>query len=298
MQHALSNRPPPVWPGIVQAVAAVILFSISDTTSKYLRQTLPAGEIAWLRYLIFVIFGVILVGRRRFTGVWPRRPWMQVFRGVTLLGSAIFFMVGLSHLQLADAAAISFVSPAFITALSVPFLGEQVGIRRWSATIAGLIGVLIVIRPGGGTFQAAALWPLASAACWAAAIILTRKIGTADRGETTLLWSAAVGLVILTFLAPVGFVPPSASEVGLGVWLGIAASTGQYLMILAYRRAAASLLAPFTYIQLLSSAALGYLVFGSVPDATAFLGAAIIIASGLYTVHRERVRARQARLSL
>jgi len=273
----------------------VFLFSISDTLAKYLREaSVPAVEIAWLRYLIFVLFGVFLSGRRHVMTLWPKNPGLQVMRGVTLLGSAVLFIGGLSYLQMAEASAISFVSPAFITALSVPFLGERVGIRRWAGTLVGLLGVLIVIRPGPGALQFAALYPLGSAACWAVTIVVTRKMGTQDRSETTLLWSASTGLALLTAMLPFDFVRPTLWEVGFGVLLGIAASSGQYLLILAYRRAAASLLAPFSYVQLLFSAALGYLVFSSVPDAWAFAGAAVIMASGLYIVHRERVRAREA----
>ena len=273
----------------------MFLFSISDTLAKYLREaSMPAVEIAWLRYLIFVLFGVYLSGRRHVMMLRPKDPGLQVLRGVTLLGSAVLFIGGLSYLQMAEASAISFVSPAFITALSVPFLGERVGVRRWAGTLVGLLGVLIVIRPGPGALQFAALYPLGSAACWAVTIIVTRKMGTQDRSETTLLWSASTGLVLLTAMLPFDFVRPTLWEVGFGVLLGIAASSGQYLLILAYRRAAASLLAPFSYVQLLFSAALGYVVFRSVPDAWAFAGAAVIMASGLYIVHRERVRAREA----
>ncbi len=293
--------PPPeepaasVWVAIAQAIVAVIFFSLSDTMSKFLRESLPAVEIAWLRYVVFVLFGIGFAVRRRLARVWPKRPGLQIIRGVALLGSAVLFMAGLAQLQMAEASAISFVSPAFITALSVPLLGEKVGIRRWAATLVGLLGVLIIIRPGASAVQLAALFPLSSAACWAVTIIVTRKMGTQDRSETTLLWSASVGLALLTALLPFGFVTPKLSQFGIGVALGIAASTGQFLLIIAYRQVAASLLAPFSYVQLLSSGAMGYLVFGSIPDSLAFLGAAIIIASGLYTVHRERVRAREAR---
>lgn len=287
---------PSAWGAIGQAMLAVFLFSISDTFAKYLREaSLPAAEIAWLRYLIFVLFGLALTGRRHITALRPKRPGLQVLRGVTLVGSAVLFIAGLSELQMAEASAISFVSPAFITALSVVLLGERVGMRRWLATLVGLVGVLIVIRPGASAIQFAALYPLASSSCWAVTIVVTRQMGTQDRSETTLLWSAATGLVLLTALLPFGFVVPTAREVMLGTLLGIAASSGQYLLILAYRRAAASTLAPFSYAQLLFSAALGYLVFGSVPDGWAFVGAAVIIASGLYIVHRERVRMRELR---
>lgn len=289
-----SSPTPSVWPAILQVIVGTMLFSCSDAMSKYLRHNLPAVEIAWLRYVVFVLFGLYFARRRRFVGLRPKNPSLQVLRGVTLLGSAVLFIAGLSYLPMADASALSFVSPAFITAASVLFLREQVGVQRWAATLVGLLGVLIVVRPGTGALQVAALYPLASAACWAVAMIATRLIGAQDRSETTLLWSAAVGLVLLTLGLPFGFVPPSWGEVALGLCLGVTASTGQYLLILAYRRATASVLAPFSYIQLLFSGALGYVVFGSVPDSWAFLGAAVIIASGLYIVHRERIRARDA----
>ncbi len=282
----------PVLPSIIQATLAVLLFSMSDVLAKQLRVSLPAVEIAWLRYVTFVGFAVVLAARGRFAALWPKRPRLQVLRGVMLLGSAVFFITGLSRLQIAEASAISFVSPAFITALSIPFLGEVVGIRRWAAVLAGLAGVLIVIRPGSGALQSAAIYPVLSAMCWAITIIVTRRMGTLDRTETTLFWSALVGLLLLTVLLPFDFMPLTLGQVGMGALIGLAASTGQYLLILAYRRTAASLLAPFSYAQLLSSTLLGYVVFGAVPDGMTFLGAGIIVASGLYTVHRERIRAR------
>ena len=284
-----------VWPAILQVVCGVMLFSMSDTMAKYLREAaLPAIEIGWVRYVVFVVFGVVIAGRRRFVGLRPRRMSLQVIRGLTLLGSSVFFIAGLSYLPLAEAAAISFVSPAFITALSVLVLREQVGVYRWSATLVGLLGVLIVIRPGSDALQWAALYPLSSAACWAAAMIVTRMIGASDRSEATLLWSSSVGLLVLTALLPFAFRPPTLVEIGLGLAIGVFSSGGQYLLILAYRRATASVLAPFSYVQLLSSATMGYLVFGALPDAVAFVGAGVIIASGLYIVYRERVRARMS----
>lgn len=290
--HPASSKAAAVLPSILQAVSAVLLFSISDVLAKQLRVSLPAVEVAWLRYVTFVGFAAVLAAQGRFAALWPKRPGLQTLRGVTLLGSALFFIIGLNRLQVAEASAISFVSPAFITALSIPFLGEVVGIRRWAAVLAGLIGVLVVIRPGSGALQSAAIYPVLSAVCWAVTIIVTRRMGTLDRTQTTLFWSALVGLLLLTAVLPFEFVPLTFGQVGMGVAIGLAASTGQYLLILAYRRTAASLLAPFSYAQLLSSTLLGYVAFGAVPDGMTFLGAGIIIASGLYTVHRERIRAR------
>lgn len=283
----------PVLVAILLVLSAVALFSLSDVLAKLLRQSLPAAEIAWLRYFVFVGFATVLCARNRFRGLRPRRPVLQVLRGLGLVGSAVLFIAGLGFLPVAEATAVSFVSPAFITALSIPFLGEVVGIRRWAAVLVGLVGVLIVIRPGAGAFQTAALFPLLSALCWAATIIITRRMGATDRTETTVLWSALTGFLVLTALAPFGFVLPGPGQLGIAAVLGVCASVGQYLVILAYRRVAASLLAPFSYAQILSSTALGYLVFGSVPDRATLLGAAVVIGSGLYTAHRERVRARE-----
>ena len=284
----------PVLPAIALLVGAVTLFSCSDAMSKLLRQSLPPVEIAWLRYVVFVGFAGLIGARGRYAGFWPRRPGLQVIRGLALLGSAIFFIAGLGYLPMAEATAINFVSPAFITALSIPVLGEVVGARRWAAVLAGLAGVLIVVRPGDGTIQAAAVFPLASALCWAVAMVTTRRMSSSDRPETTLFWSAAIGLLVLTAFVPFGFLRPTLAQAGLGLVMGVFASAGQYLVILAYKRAAASVLAPFSYAQLLSSTTLGYLVFAAVPDHTTFLGAGIIVLSGLYTAHRERLRARNS----
>ena len=192
-----------------------------------------------------------------------------------------------------DAAAVGFVSPLLITALSVPMLGEVVGLRRWSAIGVGFIGVLIVIRPGTGTFQPAAFLVLGSSLAWAVATILTRKIAGREDASATMLWAGMVGLLALSLAVPFVCVVPSVMDVVLNVALGAVATVGQYWMILAYRHASASVLAPFSYIQLIWSAGSGYLVFGTLPDGMTLLGASVIAASGLYTIHRERVRARE-----
>jgi len=284
-----------VLPAILLVIAAVVLFSLSDVLAKLLRESLPAVEIAWLRYVTFAGLAAVLAARGRFAGLWPRRPGLQILRGLAVLGSAVLFITGLGYLPVAEATAINFVSPAFITALSIPFLGEAVGVRRWAAVLVGLLGVVIVIRPGAGAVQPAAAFPLLTALCWAVAIIATRRMGTSERAETTLLWTALIGLAVLTAWVPFDFVPPGARQIGIGLVLGVCASVGQYLVILAYGRAQASMLAPFSYVQLLSSTAIAYSVFGTIPDRVTLLGAAVIVLSGLYTAHRERIQARKRR---
>lgn len=288
--------PAPVLPAILLVLASVALFSMSDTMAKVLRaEGMPSLEIAWIRYVLFTLFGATLIGRRRFADIPARRPGWQVLRAMAIVGSAVLFIMGLGSLPIADATAISFVSPLLITALSIPMLRESVGPRRWAAVLVGLVGVLIVIRPGfGGAFQPAALLPVGSAFCWAVAMVTTRRIGLDDRAETTLFWTAAGGLILLSALVPFVFVMPSLHAFGIALALGACASSGQFLIVLAYRRAPASVLAPFSYGQLLTSTILGVFVFGAIPDGLTLLGAGIIIGSGIYTAHRERVRAREA----
>jgi drug/metabolite transporter (DMT)-like permease len=274
--------------GVVLLVVATVFFSASDTMAKVLTASLPVIEITWLRYVAFVVLAVWLDVRSGPGRFHVRRPALQVLRGLGLVGSAILFMAALGRMPLAETSAISYVSPALITILSIPVLGEVVGVRRWAAVIVGLLGVLLVVRPGTAAFQPAALFPMLSALCWATASVVTRKISAAERATTTLLWSAVIGLVVLSAMLPAVAIWPRPSELALGLLLGMIASIGQYLMVLAYRHAAASLLAPFSYMQLLWSTSLGWLVFGAWPDGWALAGAAIIVGSGLVMAGRER----------
>jgi drug/metabolite transporter (DMT)-like permease len=283
---------------IVLAVAATVLFSSSDTISKYLSGGLPIVEFIWIRYVIFLVMAVGLIGRAPRRSVRPNNPNLQVIRGLCVAGSSVLFVYGVRQMTMAQATTISFLSPLLITILSIPLLGEQVGPRRWAAVGAGMLGMLVVVRPGVGSFQPAALFGVASSLCWALALIITRKISGSDTPQTTVLWSAGIGTAVLTVMLPFAAAWPSLKQLGLALLMGVVASGGQWLVILAHRLAPASLLAPFFYSQLLWSTGLGFLVFASLPDRWTLVGAGIIIASGLYTAHRERVRAGLARAAL
>jgi len=280
---------------IVLAVSATVLFASADTISKYLSGGLPIVEFMWIRYVLFLVMALILVGRGPRRSIRPHNPRLQVTRGLCVVASSILFVHGVRQMTMAQATTISFLSPLLITILSIPLLGEIVGTRRWAAVAAGMVGMLVVVRPGMGGFQPAALFGVASAFCWALALIITRKISNTDAPQTTVLWSAAIGTAILTLMLPFEAVWPTPKQLGLSLVLGVLASGGQWMVILAHRIAPASLLAPFFYGQLLWVTVLGFLVFGSLPDQWTLTGAGIIIASGLYTAHRERVRGKMAR---
>jgi drug/metabolite transporter (DMT)-like permease len=281
--------------GILLVLGAMLLFSCSDATAKFLTESLSALEIAWIRYTTFTLLVLPAMLRAGSASLRARRPSVQIARGLCLLASSLLFILGVSYLPMADATATSFVSPLLTTALAIPFLGEKVGIRRWAAVAIGLAGVLIVVRPGSSAFNPASVLPLLSAASWAMAMVITRKYSNVDAIVTMLAYAAVTGFVVLTLAQPLVWRTPSLLELGLGVFIGFASSAGQWLVVRAYRRASASVLAPFSYTQLVWSTMLGFAVFGAIPDGQTLLGASIIVASGLYTLHRERVTARKAR---
>jgi drug/metabolite transporter (DMT)-like permease len=153
--------------------------------------------------------------------------------------------------------------------------------------------MLVILRPGAEAFQPAALLPVASSACWAIAVVVTRRIAGTDAATTTLAWTAGTGFVLMSLLLPFGFVMPGPVGIAIGLAIGLVSSAAQWLSVLAYRVAPASLLAPFSFAQLLWATLLGLLVFGALPDGWTLAGAAVIAGSGIYMAHRERVRARE-----
>jgi drug/metabolite transporter (DMT)-like permease len=286
--HRHADRP---LRGILMIVGSTLFLASSDAMAKYLSRSLPAVEIAWLRFLVFVLIMLpVVLAPASGHAMRSARPVMQVFRGLGMLFSSIFFIVGLGYLPIAEAAATSFIAPVFVTGLSIAFLGEKVGIRRWIATIAGLAGVLVVVRPGTATFDPAAVFPILSALGWAVALVLTRKISGADRAITTMAYSAIVGFLILSVLVPFYWITPNWQHILIGTAIGVSSTAGHWIVVMAFRYADASVLAPFSYIQLVWVTLLGFFVFGEVPDSWTFAGAGLIICSGLYTAHRERMR--------
>jgi drug/metabolite transporter (DMT)-like permease len=275
--------------GVALMLAALAFFSCSDAASKLMTAAVPAIEVAWLRFCVFTL---LMLGTAVITGQRPilrsRRPSLQTLRALGVLGSSLFFIMGLAFLPMAEATAIAFVSPMIVTALSIPILGEVVGWRRWSAVVVGLLGVLIVVRPGAGAFDPAALLPVLSAFSWAVALVVTRKMSGSDGPLVSLTYAAVVGLLVTSALVPFTWVAPGWREVSLGLVTGVASTIAQWLVVLAFQQARASVLAPFSYSQIVWSGLLGYVIFGSVPDGWTLAGASVIIASGLYTAHRER----------
>jgi drug/metabolite transporter (DMT)-like permease len=276
--------------GIALMCAAVGCFAFLDATAKYLNLYMATLQVVWARYTGAFVFALIVANPWRRPGVMRTgRPLMQIGRSVLLLGSTLCNFAALRYLQLDEAVAIMFSTPFFVAALAGPVLGEWVRWPQWTAICAGFLGVLLVIRPGLGTFHVAALISLAGALLSALYSILTRMLARTDSNETTLFYSNVVGAVALLPVLPLIWTPPPDSMViALMVAVGAMGSLGHYLLIAAHRLAPASVLSPFIYTQIVLVIVLGYLVFGDLPQRWTIAGAAIVVASGLYLVHRER----------
>jgi drug/metabolite transporter (DMT)-like permease len=288
---ARADRP---FKGIALILLSTTFLGVSDVTAKYLSASLPSIEIAWLRFLVFALIMVpAMVPGSPLFAMRTSRVGLQLMRGAALLGSSLFFITGLRYLPIAEASATGFVAPLFVTALSIVFLSEKVGVRRWLATATGLLGVLIILRPGTGAFHAAAFFPIISALAWAVTLIMTRMMSGREHAITIMTYSSIAGVAILSVLVPFVWIAPTWQAVMFGILIGVASTAGQWIVVLAFRYADASVLAPFSYTQLVWVSTLGFLIFGEVPDAWTVVGAAFIVASGLYTAHRERVRRSQ-----
>lgn len=277
--------------GIALMLLAMFIFVLIDAVAKYLSATLPVMQIVWARSVFALLFTLLLLRGRGFgTLMATRRPGLQLTRSGFQFASTIIFFTALKYIPLADAIAIAFVSPLIITALSVPMLGEKVGIRRWMAVIVGFLGVLVIIRPGIGAMEWAMLLPLGMACTSALYQINTRSLAQTDHPITTLWYTALTGSVIATAFMPFVWVPPSPKDWALMVLLGALGTIGHFMLINAYARASASVLAPFVYTQFIWSIVVGYILFANLPDGFTWLGAAIVSASGIYTAYRERIR--------
>jgi drug/metabolite transporter (DMT)-like permease len=206
-----------------------------------------------------------------------------------MLVSNAVFVIAIARVPLATASAIGFTSPLIVTALSVPLLRESVGIRRWSAVIVGFAGALLVIRPGSGLHDPAVLLLLLSSAAYALYQIATRWVSFYDDAATGIVFTALVGSLAASLMLPFVFVLPHGPlDLALFCSLGVLGGGGHYLVIRAFQSGQAAVIAPLGYVELIGTTILGYVIFGNFPDLLTWIGAAVIIASGIYIAFRER----------
>ena len=277
--------------GIALMCGAVFLFAGNDAAAKYLNGHMDTVQVVWARYMSSFALAVVLldpIGRAKL--MHTARPWLQLFRSALLLVSTILNFVALRYLQLDQTMAIMFCTPFLVALLGGPLLGEWIRWRRWTAIIVGFCGVLLVARPGAGGIHPAALLILAAALCYAIYTITTRILSRSDSDETTNFYSNLVGAAVISLAVPFFWTSQSDPVIILVMAaMGLFSGMGHYLLIRAHRLAPAPVLAPFIYTEIVWMIALGYLLFADVPNSWTLAGVAVVIASGLYLLYRERV---------
>ena len=270
--------------------AAMICFTGLDTSSKWLGTRVPTFEIVWSRYAASAVIALAA------TRSWARprvfrsaRPGLQALRSLLLLASTATVVLALHWLQLAELSTIGFLNPIFVALLAVPFLGERVGRPQIIAIAVGLLGVVIATRPGTHAFQPIVLLAIAGVVANSGYVIATRKLARFDSAQTTLIWTQAAGLVLLTPMLPWMWQWPQSLHVWLVLGgLGIFGALGHGLLIVAHKFAPAPVLAPFFYTQLIWMILSGLVVFGDWPQMSTLIGAALVAASGAFLALRER----------
>jgi drug/metabolite transporter (DMT)-like permease len=277
----------PAVAGVCWMVAGVSAIAVVDGVAKLLAASLHGMQVAW-GYFLAMLLCLLLVAALRRTApaqlLRSYRPRLQAARACCLVLSLSCLFFSLRFLPLAEATTISFTAPLFIVALSGPLLGEQVGIRRWVAVLTGLVGAIIVMRPGLGLLHWSSTLALVGAFFFALFNIVTRKLGATDRPMTTLFHTSSIGTVLLSLAMPLVWVAPDAREWLIFASIGALGLCAHYCIYRSLMLADASVVAPLNYVRLVWAIAIGYAVFGNVPDALTLLGGAITVASGLYVL--------------
>ena len=288
--------------GLVLSV--MLAFAVMDGLTKLLSQSLPITQILLFRSFVFALLAVAMLRVGPTAAALPirdvarsRRPWLQFSRALLLVIESGLFMIAFSLLPLADVHAVNAVAPLLVVALSVPFLGEAVGWRRWLAVSIGFVGVLIIVRPGLTAIQPATLMALVGSAMWAVYQIMVRLCSRVDSNQTTSLWTAFVGLGAAGIAGSTSWVWPDTGGWALLIAVALLGAYAHIAFISALGMTEPSLLQPFSYTLFVWAVVVGFALFGDVPDRWTLAGASLIIASGLYAWYRERVRARRDRVS-
>ena len=281
--------------GIGSMLAAVFLFSIVDTAAKWLGQTYAPVQIVFFRQVFELIPVAVIIWRSGgFAALRTRRPFAHALRGGLMFVSALAFLTALRGMPLAEAVAVGFTGPLFITALSVPILGESVGVRRWTAVVVGMVGALIMVRPGTEAFRPEALLVLTAAFVGAFAMLLTRRLAQTETNVALVTYTTLIGgLASLPFASLVWRTPPI-DDVGLFMLVGIGGISA-YLVVVAYRNAPAAVVAPFYYSSLIWGSILGWIVWRESPDPAVWIGAGIVVGAGVYITRREITLGRRVR---
>lgn len=281
--------------GILLMLAAVAVFSTMDALIKHLTAGYSPIQIIFFRNLFaFLPILPVLARGGGIALLRTQRLGSHIARAAMGFGAMICFFTAFALMPLAEVVAISLSAPIFVTAFSVPLLAERVGPRRWAAVLVGFLGVVVMVRPGGASLsEPVALLPLTGAVLYALALIAMRKLGTTERAPTTVFYFTLACTVLSGLAQPFVWRMPDLVDFALLVCVGLLGGSAQLLMTQSLRLAPAVVVAPFDYTALVFSISFGFAFWGEVPDRMLLAGAAIVVASGLYILHRETLRKRQ-----
>ncbi|UIJ70844.1 DMT family transporter [Aurantimonas sp. HBX-1] len=274
--------------GMAMMCVGVACLSVNDALAKALTATYSPLQILFLRNLVALPFAVLIAVRMGGTAALrSHRPVTHLMRGLLWISAAFLFFSSLKYLALAEATALVFVAPLFITAISALFLREHVGWRRWLALLAGFTGVLIAVRPGAAAFQPASLLPVGTALFYALLMISARWVDRRESVWTLLLYLTGAGALLSSLVVPFVWVPVQPADYWLFAAIALFGTAGMTLMTQAFRLAPAVVVAPLDYTALVCATVIGWLFWNELPDAPVFVGAAVIVASGVFTIWRE-----------
>ena len=284
--------------GVGFMLLGMSIVPVMDAIAKVLGEDISPVQITWGRFVFqFLFMGAAILLTLDASALRSQRPLIHSVRGILLAVATTFFFFSLLYLPLATAISIFFVQPMILTLLSALVLGERIGWHRRIAVCTGFLGAVLIIRPGSDSFALASLLPLAAATFFASYVALTRSVANVDHPLTMQFASAVGAAIIMSVALVVGetsgvpmFQPsmPNLSQFGLMAAIGLIAAVGHLLVVIAINRAPASLLAPFSYAEIISATILGYMVFNDWPDNYTWIGISVIVASGLYVWFRER----------
>jgi drug/metabolite transporter (DMT)-like permease len=270
---------------------SLLLFSMMDASVKWLGATYPTSQIMLFRCTVALAPVLVIVALRGGIGILRTQQkklhMLRSLMGVSAMGLAFF---AFSLMPLAEAVSVLHTAPLFMTALSVLLLRETVGIRRWSAVVIGFVGMLLVVRPGAGMLDSGSLYMLGAAFMIGCTTILIRHLGRIDDPVCITFYFTVTG-VIASLLGMLwqGWISPPAKDLALLMLVGLLGGMAQYLMTLSYQHLAIGIVSPLKYLTIVFSGVIAYLVWSEIPDLQSLAGIAIIVTSGLYTLHRELI---------
>jgi drug/metabolite transporter (DMT)-like permease len=279
--------------GVAYMLAAGATLTFMDAGIKWLTDDYPVPQIGFMRYAVGIVVAIIFAWRLGgIATLRTNRPVGHALRSIFNLGTMLTFYYALDLLPLADTIAIGYAAPLFMTILSIPLLGENVGWRRWSAVVVGFVGVIVIVQPSPSGIGTGALFALAAALLYALTLVTLRQLSTTESSHTILFYYSVFVLLALAGFMPGMWVMPRVEDLWIILFVGIAGSFGQFFLNQAFRYGEVSLLAPLDYVALIWATLLGFLLWGDIPSPWVWLGTGIIVASGIYIIRREALRQR------